>query len=88
MKKIEVVFLKEKLANVEEALKEQGYPAAIVYDVGNQANREEADAMPHLKLEVVVMNDHVYRVANAITETAGTADVAKGRVLISPVDSM
>ena len=88
MKKIEVVFPKERLANVEEALREQGYPEVTIYQVGSGGKEIGSDAASRLKLEVVVMNDHVYRVSSAITKTTGTADVEKDKVFVSSVDSV
>lgn len=81
MKRVEAVFEKGVLPEVEAALIEQGYPRATVVEVRGLGKGRQS----YLKLEVVVANDHACRVAHAITRIAG-ADTGEERVLISPLD--
>ena len=81
------MFQKEKLPEVEAVLIEQGYPGATVVDV-RSLGMDSADRSSYLKLEVLVANDHAYRVANAITRTARLEARGEGRICISPVDHL
>ena len=44
------------------------------------------ELLPYVKLEIVAMNDDVYRLASAIVRSARTGELGDGKIFISPVE--
>ena len=99
MKKIEAIIKPFKLDEVKEALGEagvQGLTAAEVKGFGRQKGHTElyrgaeyvVDFLPKIKVEVVVPDDRVARVVEAIAKAARTGRIGDGKIFVLPVDEV
>jgi len=99
MKKIEAIIKPFKLEDVKEALKDIGVQGLTVTEVkgfGRQKGHTELyrgaeyviDFLPKIKLEIVVPEDQVVKVAEAITESAKTGKIGDGKIFIFPMDEV
>ncbi|MBI5682022.1 MAG: P-II family nitrogen regulator [Deltaproteobacteria bacterium] len=97
MKKIEAIIKPFKLDEVKEALNEIGIQGITVSEVkgfGRQKGHTElyrgaeyvVDFLPKIKLEVVVKEELVHKVVEAITNTARTGRIGDGKIFIIPID--
>ena len=97
MKKIEAVIKPFKLEEVREALSEIGINGLTVTEVkgfGRQKGHTElyrgaeyvVDFLPKVKVEVVVADDHVDAVIEAITKAARTGKIGDGKIFVSPIE--
>ena len=96
MKKIEAVIKPFKLDEVKEALQEigvQGMTAMEAKGYGRQKGHSELyrgaeyviDFLPKLKIEVVVPDDMVQAVTEAIVSSARTGKIGDGKIFVSDV---
>ena len=99
MKKIEAIIRPFKLEDVKVALVNAGIIGMTVSEVrgfGRQKGQVEryrgseftVEFLQKLKVEVVVDNEKVDSVINAIAEAAKTGEIGDGKIFISPVDSV
>ena len=99
MKKIEAIIRPFKLEDVKVALVNAGIIGMTVSEVrgfGRQKGQVEryrgseftVEFLQKLKVEVVVDNDKVDSVINAIAEAAKTGEIGDGKIFISQVDSV
>ena len=99
MKKIEAIIKPFKLDDVKEALAEvgvQGLTALEVKGFGRQKGHTElyrgaeyvVDFLPKVKIEVVVADDQVLKVVEAIERAAKTGKIGDGKIFIIPVDEV
>jgi nitrogen regulatory protein P-II 1 len=99
MKKIEAIIKPFKLDEVKEALNEVGIHGLTVVEVkgyGRQRGHTElyrggeyqVDFLPKVKIEVVVDDDLVTRVIEAIERTAKTGKIGDGKIFILPVEEV
>ena len=99
MKKVEAIIKPFKLDEVKEALAEvgvQGLTAAEVKGFGRQKGHTEVyrgaeyvvDFLPKIKIEVVVPDDQVRQVVEAIVRAAKTGRIGDGKVFVLPVDEV
>jgi nitrogen regulatory protein PII len=99
MKKIECIIRPEKLDEVKEALNEAGIMGMTVSDVlgcGRQKGRKEVyrgieytlNLLPKIKIETVIKDEDVDRIAKIIIETAKTGLIGDGKIFISTVDDV
>ena len=99
MKKIEAIIKPFKLEDVKEALKDVGVQGLTVTEVkgfGRQKGHTELyrgaeyviDFLPKIKLEIVVPEDQVAKVVEAITESAKTGKIGDGKIFIFPMDEV
>jgi len=99
MKKIEAIIKPFKLEDVKEALKDVGVQGLTVTEVkgfGRQKGHTELyrgaeyviDFLPKIKLEIVVPEDQVIKVVEAITESAKTGKIGDGKIFIHPMDEV
>ena len=99
MKKVEAVIKPFKLDEVKEALSEIGVHGMTVTEVkgfGRTGGKKEVyrgsayvvDFVPKVKLEIVVAEDNVRQVVNAITEAARTGRIGDGKIFVSPMDEV
>ncbi|MEM4407745.1 MAG: P-II family nitrogen regulator [Candidatus Caldarchaeum sp.] len=99
MKKIEAIIKPFKLDDVKEALKEVGVQGLTVVEVkgfGRQKGHTELyrgaeyviDFLPKIKLEIVVPDDMVTKVVDAIIESARTGKIGDGKIFINPLDEV
>ena len=99
MKKIEAIIRPFKLEDVKVALVNAGIIGMTVSEVrgfGRQKGQVEryrgseftVEFLQKLKVEVVVDNEKVDSVINAIAEAAKTGEIGDGKIFISQVDSV
>ena len=99
MKKIEAVIRPFKLEDVKIALVNSGIVGMTVSEVrgfGRQKGQVEryrgseftVEFLQKLKVEVVVENDKVNSVIDAIAEAAKTGEIGDGKIFISSIDSV
>ena len=99
MKKIEAIIRPFKLEDVKVALVNAGIIGMTVSEVrgfGRQKGQVEryrgseftVEFLQKLKVEVVVDNDKVNSVIEAIREAAKTGEIGDGKIFISPIDSV
>tara|TARA_Y100001933_G_scaffold180991_1_gene179471 strand:+ start:569 stop:928 length:360 start_codon:yes stop_codon:yes gene_type:complete len=97
MKKIEAIIKPFKLDEVKEALQEAGIQGLSVIEVkgfGRQKGHTElyrgaeyvVDFLPKIKIEVVVDDDQVEGVVEAIIDAARTDKIGDGKIFVSPVE--
>ena len=97
MKKVEAIIREEKLNAVKEALEENSYFGMTVSEVhgrGRQkgialqsrAGEYRIDLLPKVKIELVVFDDDVSTVTNAIVRNARTGETGDGKIFILPVE--
>ena len=97
MKKIEAVIKPFKLDDVKDALHDAGVSGMTVTEVkgfGRQKGHTELyrgaeyviDFLPKVKVEVVVEDNLVENVVEAITEAARTGRIGDGKIFVSPID--
>lgn len=97
MKKIEAIIKPFKLEDVREALAQIGIGGMTVTEVkgfGRQKGHTEiyrgseysVDFLPKLKIEVVVGDEMVEEVINAIVKAARTGKIGDGKIFIIPVE--
>ena len=99
MKKVEAIIRPFKLDDVKVALVNAGIIGMTVSEVrgfGRQKGQVEryrgseftVEFLQKLKVEVVVDNDKVNSVIEAIKEAAKTGEIGDGKIFISPIDSV
>jgi len=99
MKKIEAIIKPFKLDEVKEALHDVGVSGITVTEAkgfGRQKGHTElyrgaeyvVDFLPKVKLEVVVDDDQVARVVEAIAAAAQTGRIGDGKIFVLPVESV
>jgi nitrogen regulatory protein P-II 1 len=93
VKKIEAVIKPFKLDEVKEALHEVGVSGITVTEAKGLGHTElyrgaeyVVDFLPKVKLEVVVDDDQVERVVDAITNAARTGRIGDGKIFVSPIE--
>ncbi len=99
MKKLEAVIKPFKLEDVKDALAEIGITGMTVSEVkgyGRQKGHSElyrgaeyvVDFLPKVKMEMVVADDQVEAVCNAIINAARTGKIGDGKIFISDIDKI
>lgn len=99
MKKVEAIIKPFKLDDVKEALNEVGATGITVTEVkghGRQKGHTElyrgaeyvVDFIPKAKLEIIVPDDRVTDVVNAILNAAKTSKIGDGKIFVLPVDDV
>jgi len=97
MKKIECIIKPFKLDEVKEALDDLGIQGITVCEVrgfGRQKGHTElyrgaeyvVDFIPKIKIELVIADDLVDQVVEAITEAARTGHIGDGKIFVMPVE--
>jgi len=97
MTKVEAIIQTSKLEPVKEALREIGVEGMTVLEArghGRQKGHTEVyrgreytvDLLPKIKLELVLADDMVKRVVQAIVSTARTGKIGDGKIFLSRVD--
>jgi nitrogen regulatory protein P-II 1 len=96
MKKIEAVIKPFKLDEVKEALQELGVQGMTVMEAkgyGRQKGQTElyrgaeyvVDFLPKIKIEVVIADDQLTAVVEAIAGAARTGRIGDGKIFVSDV---
>ncbi len=99
MKKVEAVIKPFKLEDVKEALFEIGISGITVSEVkghGRQQGHTElyrgaeyvVDFLPKIKIEIVVKEEDVEKVIEAITQHARTGKIGDGKIFVMPVEKV
>lgn len=99
MKKIEAIIKPFKLDDVREALNELGLQGMTITEVkgyGRQKGHKEiyrgaeylVDFIPKIKLEVVVSDERVQEVAEAVRNAANTGKIGDGKIFVLPMDQV
>ncbi|MFI5321956.1 MAG: P-II family nitrogen regulator [Thermodesulfobacteriota bacterium] len=99
MKKVEAIIKPFKLDDVKESLKEVGVQGLTVTEVkgfGRQKGHTELyrgaeyviDFLPKIKLEIVVSDDMVTKVIDAIMDSAKTGKIGDGKIFIFPMEEV
>ncbi|MEJ5364661.1 MAG: P-II family nitrogen regulator [Desulfosoma sp.] len=97
MKKVEAIIKPFKLDDVKERLTELGIKGMTVTEVrgfGRQKGHTEiyrgaeyvVDFIPKLKIEVVVSDDQLDEVLEAIQVSARTGKIGDGKIFVVPVE--
>jgi nitrogen regulatory protein P-II 1 len=97
MKKVEAIIKPFKLDEVKDALSEVGIQGMTVIEVkgfGRTGGKKEVyrgsayvvDFVPKVKLEIVVTDDIVNSVIDAIEKSAKTGRIGDGKIFVGPVD--
>ena len=99
MKKIEAIIKPFKLDEVKEALQEVGLQGITVTEAkgfGRQKGHTElyrgaeyvVDFLPKVKIEIVVEDDRVNAVVEAIERAARTGKIGDGKIFVSTLDQV
>jgi nitrogen regulatory protein P-II 1 len=97
MQKIEAIIQPSKLDSVKDALVEIGVNGMTILEArghGRQKGHTEVyrgreyavDLLPKVKLELVVTDEQVDEVVNAILTAARTGTIGDGKIFISKID--
>ena len=97
MKKIEAIIKPFKLDDVKDALNEIGIHGLTVIEVkgyGRQRGHTElykgaeyvVDFLPKVKIELVVNDDLVGKVVEAVERSAKSGKIGDGKIFVLPVD--
>jgi nitrogen regulatory protein P-II 1 len=98
MKLIEAIIRQEKLDAVRTALEGGGYFGMTVSKVSGRGRQGglilqwrvgqyKVDLLPKIKIEVVILDEDVARVLNAITTAARTGEMGDGKLFVLPVEN-
>ena len=99
MKKVEAIIKPFKLDEVKESLSSIGVQGLTVSEVkgfGRQKGHTElyrgaeyvVDFLPKVKLEIIVKDDLVSQVVEAIMKAAKTGRIGDGKIFVLPVDEV
>ncbi len=99
MKKIEAIIREEKLEAIKKALEEHSYLGMTVSEVSGRGRQKglslqwrageyRVDLLPKLKIELVILDEDVPAVVDAIVSNARTGEIGDGKIFIMPVESV
>jgi len=99
MKKIEAIIREEKLNDVKIALEEKSYWGMTVSQVSGRGKQKgipiqwrageyRVDLLPKIKIELVVLEDDVPAVLDAIIKNARTGETGDGKIFVLPVETV
>ena len=99
MKKVEAIIKPFKLDEVKEALSEIGVQGMTVTEVkgfGRTGGKKEVyrgsayvvDFVPKVKIEIIVKDDMVHQVIDAIAAAAKTGRIGDGKIFVMPIDEV
>ena len=97
MKKIEAIIREERLEAVKKHLEEIGYFGMTLTEVSGRGRQKgvplkwgskeyRLEFLPKLKIELVVMDEDVSAVVNAIVKGARTGEIGDGKIFIIPIE--
>ena len=97
MKKIEAIIREEKLERVKTLLENNGYFGMTISEVKGRGRQKgitlkwgskeyRYDILPKLKIEMVVMDEDVSPVVDAIVKGARTGEIGDGKIFIFPIE--
>jgi nitrogen regulatory protein P-II 1 len=99
MKMVEAIVKPFKLDEVKDALTKAGIQGMTVEEVkgfGRQKGHTElyrgaeysVDFLPKVKLQILVTDDQVAAVVDAITNAAKTGKIGDGKIFVTPVEEV
>jgi len=99
MKKVEAIIKPFKLDEVKESLSSIGVQGLTVSEVkgfGRQKGHTElyrgaeyvVDFLPKVKLEIIVKDELVTQVVDAILKSAKTGRIGDGKIFVLPIDDV
>ena len=98
MKKVEAIIRHFKLEDVKNALTEHNVKGMTVTEVrgfGRQRGHTEmyrgteyqVDFVPKIKVEVVILDEDLSSVVNAIVRSTRTGEIGDGKIFVMPVEN-
>jgi nitrogen regulatory protein P-II 1 len=98
VKLIEAIIRQEKLNAVKTALEAGGYFGITVSEVSGRGRQGgltlqwrvgeyKVDLLPKIKIEVVVLDEDVARILNAITTAARTGEMGDGKLFVLAIEN-
>jgi nitrogen regulatory protein P-II 1 len=99
MKKVEAIIREEKLNEVKKALEEKSYWGMTVSQVSGRGKQKgialqwrageyRVDLLPKIKIELVVLDEDVSAVLDAIVANARTGETGDGKIFVLPVETV
>ena len=99
MKKVEAIIREESFEPVKKALEKESYFGMTVSEVCGRGRQKGiilqwrtgeycVDLIPKMKIELVVPDEDVDVVLDAITRNARSGEVGDGKIFILPVESV
>ena len=99
MKKVEAIIREETFEAVKAALEEKSYYGMTVSEVSGRGRQKgiplqwrageyRVDLLPKIKIELVVLDEDVPRVVEAIVRNAKTDEIGDGKVFVLPVEGV
>ncbi|HEY3423731.1 MAG TPA: P-II family nitrogen regulator [Negativicutes bacterium] len=99
MKKVEAIIKPFKLDEVKESLNEIGIQGITISEVkgfGRQKGHTElyrgaeyvVDFIPKIKLEIIVSDEILSKVVEAIEKSAKTGRIGDGKIFVTPVEAV
>ena len=99
LKKVEAIIKPFKLDEVKEALNEIGIQGITISEVkgfGRQKGHTElyrgaeyvVDFIPKIKMEIIVTDDTLPKVVQAIEQAAKTGRIGDGKIFVTPVEEV
>ena len=99
MKKVEAIIKPFKLDEVKESLNEIGIQGITISEVkgfGRQKGHTElyrgaeyvVDFIPKIKIEIIVSDDILSKVVEAIEKSAKTGRIGDGKIFVTPVEAV
>lgn len=97
MKMVEAIIREEKLEPVKMLLETLGYHGMTISEVSGRGRQRgiplkwgskefRLDFLPKLKIELVVMDEDVSPVVNAIVRGARTGEIGDGKIFVIPIE--
>lgn len=96
MKRIEAIIRPEKLEDVRRALEKVGYSGLMITEIEGHGKQKgtvqqwrgekyKVEFLPKIKIETIVKDNEVERIANTIVDNAKTGEIGDGKIFISDV---
>lgn len=96
-KKVEAIIRPERLDMVKDELEKAGFTAMTVTEVKGRGEQKgitlqfrgrtmEVDRLPKTKLEIIVKEEDVNKVVEAIVRGAKTGNYGDGKIFVLPVE--
>ena len=98
MKKIEALVRPERLNDVRKLLATMGHRSLIYSDIWYRGSENEIEPQSHnenlhlyefmakVKMELIVRDDEVQTIVDAICESAHTGHIGDGKIFVLPVE--
>lgn len=99
MKKLEIVIRVERLDAVKAALESRGYPGMMLTRIEGHGKQKgvvqqfrgreyRLEMLPKYKIEIVVRDEDVRKLADAIVSAARTGEAGDGKIFVYPVEEV